>query len=76
MNKISQLRQEISKNGVVALDADDYNELQSEWILRANIDLTADYIPREKLEALFYQAEQERCCGREWLKRIEKLLQE
>jgi len=61
MNKISQLRIEVQKSGVVAVDIDAYNELQSEWIVRAKIDQwvsVSDRLPRDETVRVWLNLEE------------------
>lgn len=40
MNMISQLRQRVSQNGEAKLSLEEFNQLQAEWILRAQIEVS------------------------------------
>jgi hypothetical protein len=42
MNMINQLRQRIKQTGKTEITVDEYNQLQSEWIIRAPISNIAD----------------------------------
>ncbi|PKG37330.1 hypothetical protein [Psychromonas sp. Urea-02u-13] len=43
MNKISEIRNKMLSSGIVSLDEDDFNQLQAEWVKRAQIeDYSAD----------------------------------
>jgi hypothetical protein len=40
MNMISQLRQRVSQNGEATLTLEEFNQLQAEWIIRAQIEVS------------------------------------
>lgn len=39
MNKISEIRKKVQENGSVTIGVDDFNQLQSEWVKRAEIEV-------------------------------------
>lgn len=42
MNMISQLRQKVQKNGSATISLEEFNQLQAEWITRAEINVSED----------------------------------
>jgi hypothetical protein len=42
MNMISQLRQRVSQNGEATISLEEFNQLQAEWITRAQIEVSEE----------------------------------
>lgn len=52
MNIMSKIRRSLSEGYDYLVNIDIYNQLQGEWITRAKIDLSNDYVSRENIETL------------------------
>jgi hypothetical protein len=52
MNMISDIRQRVSEYGFTNITIDEFNQLQAEWITRANIEVIPPVVPEDKCRAM------------------------